>query len=101
MPDIVLLEIIPPKDNMLHQDDANVRAGPVSNDTQKICKREIELVGTHDRYRNDAGNVISASQNQKNWGRRVTDMAVATMEKVYLGTTIKKGMNTCRFRQIE
>lgn len=36
MPDIVLLEIIPPEDEMLHQDDPNVRASPVSDDTQEI-----------------------------------------------------------------
>ena len=38
------------------------------------------------------------------WDKRATDstdMAVATMEKMYLGTTTKGGMNTCTFRQNE
>lgn len=65
MPDIVLVKIIPPEDEMLHQDNANVRASPVSDDTQKICKREVELVSTHDRYRNDAGSDISDIAERK------------------------------------
>jgi hypothetical protein len=45
-----------------------------------------------------------AIQTSASWGKLATnstDMAVATMEKMYLGTTTKKGMNTCTFGQNE
>ena len=51
----------------------------------------------------DNGMTLAAQMlaSQDKFTTKNTDMAVATMEKMYLGTTTKKDMNTCTFRQNE